>query len=66
MFKSVPEADKVALYYCHSILKNNRFKLWDTQFYTEHLGRFGCIEIDKDEYELYLEEAMKKECVFVL
>ncbi len=66
MFKSVPEADKVALYYCHHILQKNGFKLWDTQFYTEHLDRFGCIEIDKDEYDLYLEEAMKKECGFVL
>ena len=66
MIKSVPEADKVALYYCHHILQKNGFKLWDTQFYTEHLGRFGCIEIDKDEYDLYLEEAMKKECGFVL
>ena len=66
MFKSEPEADKVALYYCHQILQKNGFRLWDTQFYTDHLGTFGCIEIDKSEYELLLEEAMGKECRFRL
>ncbi len=66
MFKTKPEADKVALYYCHQILEINGFQLWDTQFYTEHLGRFGCIEIAKAEYELLLEEAMGRECRFWL
>lgn len=64
MFKLEPEADKVALYYCHKILDKNGFLLWDTQFYTEHLGRFGCVEIDNAEYELLLEEAMEKKCKF--
>lgn len=66
MFKSEPEADKVALYFCHQILQKNGFQLWDTQFYTDHLGRFGCVEIDKAEYELLLEEAMVRECRFRL
>lgn len=66
MFKTEPEADKVALYYCHLILKKNGFKLWDTQFYTDHLGTFGCQEIDADEYDFRLDEAMKEECEFKL
>ncbi len=66
MFKVEQEADKVALYYCHQILKKNGFLLWDTQFYTDHLGRFGCVEIKKPEYELLLEEAMGKKCRFRL
>ena len=66
MFKKVPEADKVALYYCHQVLERNGFILWDTQFYTDHLGRFGCIEIEADEYDLRLDEAMKNECEFIL
>lgn len=66
MFKTAPEADKVALYYCHQILEKNNFTLWDTQFYTDHLGRFGCIEIDASEYEHLLQEALKKTAVFQL
>ena len=64
MFKREPEADKVALYYCHKILKENGFMLWDTQFYTEHLAQFGCIEIAAEEYREKLGIAMKKEATF--
>ena len=64
MFKLESDADKVALYYCHQILAKNGFKLWDTQFYTDHLSRFGCKEIDKIEYEKLLEKALKKDCKF--
>lgn len=64
MFRREPEADKIALYYCHQILKKNGFELWDTQFYTEHLGRFGCIEIDADEYNILLRKALRKNCSF--
>ncbi|MDZ7758272.1 leucyl/phenylalanyl-tRNA--protein transferase [Rhodohalobacter sp.] len=38
MFKNDKEADKVALWHCHQILQKNGFELWDTQFYTDHLG----------------------------
>lgn len=64
MFKNQKEADKVALWHCHKILKENGFRLWDTQFYTEHLARFGCIEIPAEEYSGKLESALKKEAVF--
>jgi len=66
MFKIEPNADKVALYYCHQVLKKNTFRLWDTQFYTAHLGRFGCIEINKSEYDVLLQEAMRQDCMFRL
>lgn len=66
MYKKAAEADKVALYYCHHILQQNCFSLWDTQFYTEHLGKFGAVEIGKEEYEKLLANALKKECVFTL
>lgn len=66
MFHYEPDADKAALYYCHQILQENKFLLWDTQFYTEHLGRFGCIEIDGHEYEKRLQKALKKEREFKL
>lgn len=66
MFRRENWADKVALYYCHEILENNGFLLWDTQFYTEHLAQFGCIEIEADEYEKMLASALEKECEFRL
>lgn len=66
MFNIVPETDKVALYYCHQILEKNEFLLWDTQFYTEHLARFGCEEIEAKAYDKLLQKALKKEAEFVL
>lgn len=65
MFKISPEADKVALWHCHQILKKNGFTLWDTQFYTEHLGRFGCIEISSEEYAKRLTDALSKDAAFL-
>ncbi len=64
MFRKAAEADKVALYYCHRILSENGFLLWDTQFYTDHLAQFGCIEIEAGEYEERLHKAMQKEASF--
>jgi len=64
MFKKATEADKVALWYCHQVLEKNEFELWDTQFYTDHLARFGCIEISAEDYQVRLEKALRKECQF--
>ena len=64
MFKHVKEADKVALWHCHQILQQNGFELWDTQFYSDHLSQFGCIEISSEEYEERLELALQKEADF--
>lgn len=66
MFRKENWADKVALYYCHEILRKNGFLLWDTQFYTEHLAQFGCIEIEADEYDNMLTKALEKECDFLV
>jgi leucyl/phenylalanyl-tRNA--protein transferase len=59
MFKNEKEADKVALWHCHQILEQNGFTLWDTQFYTDHLSQFGCIEISPQEYKRRLDEALQ-------
>lgn len=64
MFKKETEADKVALWHCHQIMELNGFELWDTQFYTEHLARFGCVEIPADKYMEKLEKALRIECTF--
>ncbi|MEX0905968.1 MAG: leucyl/phenylalanyl-tRNA--protein transferase [Balneolaceae bacterium] len=64
MFKKQKEADKIALWHCHRILQENGFELWDTQFYTDHLAQFGCIEIPAEEYKERLENALEKEVFF--
>ncbi len=64
IFKKATEADKVALWHTHQILKKNGFTLWDTQFYTDHLSQFGCIEISSEEYRRRLNKALKKSADF--
>ena len=64
MFQTQPEMHKFALYYCHKRLQERGFMLWDTQFYTEHLGRFGAIEIDQVEYLERLDVALRRHAVF--
>lgn len=64
MFEWSKEASKVALFWNHKALVEGGFELWDTQFWTEHLAQFGCIEIPADEYQRRLKAAIKKEAVF--
>lgn len=65
MFKKAREADKVALWHTHKILTKNGFELWDTQFYTDHLAQFGCIEITPKEYKKRLNKALQKDAYFI-
>lgn len=64
MFKNAREADKIALWHTHKILTKNGFDLWDTQFYTDHLAQFGCMEISLEEYNQRLEKALRKNAQF--
>lgn len=64
MFEWAKEASKVALFWHHKALVEGGFELWDTQFWTEHLAKFGCIEISADEYEKRLESAIKKDASY--
>lgn len=64
MFGKAKEASKVALYWCHQSLKQGGFELWDTQFWSEHLAQFGCIEISAREYEKRLKSALKRNAAF--
>ena len=64
MFSRAKEAGKVALYWTHRALQQGGFELWDTQFWTEHLAQFGCIEIPARDYEQKLTAALKKKATF--
>jgi leucyl/phenylalanyl-tRNA--protein transferase len=50
MFSRVTDASKVALVALVERLRERGFVLLDTQFQTEHLARFGTVEIPRAEY----------------
>jgi len=64
MFSRQRDASKIAL--CHLVahLRAGGFALLDTQFLTEHLGRFGAREITRDDYKKLLAQALDKPALF--
>lgn len=58
MFHRAPDADKVALYHTWQRLRANGFLLWDTQFLTPHLARFGGYEMPQPDYLDLLAQAI--------
>ena len=64
MFSRERDASKVALVYLVERLRQRRFQLLDTQFITEHLRRFGAIEIPADNYKIRLAYALTVETEF--
>jgi leucyl/phenylalanyl-tRNA--protein transferase len=61
MFTVERDASKVALVHLVARLIHGGFKLLDTQFVTEHLSRFGTLEVSRDAYHQLLEEALQSE-----
>ncbi len=59
MFSRETDASKVALVHLVAQLIWGGFTLLDTQFTTEHLRRFGGLEIAKSEYKARLAHAMQ-------
>ncbi len=66
MFSRVTDASKVALAHLVVQLRRGGFRLLDTQFVTEHLQRFGAIEISRARYRRLLNEAMETSAYFPL
>ena len=64
MFSRVTDASKVALVDLCARLRIGRFKLLDTQFVTEHLKKFGAVEIPAREFLKKLEAALSVHCLF--
>jgi leucyl/phenylalanyl-tRNA---protein transferase len=60
MFHTVRDASKVALFHLVERLRERGFELLDTQATTEHLCRFGAINIPADRYMLLLRQAIAK------
>lgn len=54
------DSSKVCLVTLIEWLRAGGFHLLDTQFRTQHLDRFGCVEIPREEYLDRLEEALAR------
>jgi leucyl/phenylalanyl-tRNA--protein transferase len=61
MFSRETDASKVCLVHLVERLKARSFVLLDTQFTTEHLKRFGAIDVPRRRYEKMLAEALQGE-----
>jgi len=63
MFSHRTDASKIALVHLVDVLRACSFTLLDTQFQTEHLARFGTIEIPRTTYHHLLAEAVMRDDV---
>ncbi len=54
-------ASKVCLVHLVGWMRHRGFTLLDTQFGTEHLEQFGCIEIDRRQYLVRLADAVQRD-----
>lgn len=64
MFSRESDASKVALVALVERLRANGFELLDTQWSTEHLERFGCTEVPRNEYLAALARALEVDAEF--
>lgn len=64
MFSRAENGSKIALCHLVGIMKRGGFTLLDTQFITDHLVRFGAIEIPQKDYLAQLSSALSQHAVF--
>ncbi len=64
MFSRETDASKVCLVHLVERLRARGFRLLDTQFTTEHLKRFGAIDVARKRYEQLLENALEASARF--
>ena len=55
------DASKVCLVHLVRWLQYRGFRMLDTQFYTDHLGQFGCVEIPREVYLRQVAEATERD-----
>ncbi len=65
MFSRVTGASKACLVHLVERLRARGYALFDVQFTTEHLQRFGAVEIARNDYLRRLRQALKQSCSFV-
>jgi len=64
MFARERDASKVCLAHLVEHLRERGFELLDTQFTTEHLKRFGAVDVPRGRYERMLADALAGEARF--
>lgn len=64
MFSRQTNASKICLVYLVERLRKRGFTLLDTQFTTDHLKRFGAIEVPRRKYQKLLAKALTKTISF--
>ena len=64
MFSRAVDSSKIALVYLVEHLRRRHFVVLDTQFVTDHLRKFGAIEIPRTEYKRKLDKALRTETEF--
>ncbi|MFM2045630.1 MAG: putative leucyl/phenylalanyl-tRNA--protein transferase [Pseudomonadota bacterium] len=64
MFSRVDDASKVALVHLVARLVKGGYTLLDTQFVTNHLSRFGAVEIPRARYKTMLADAVRRRSSF--
>ncbi len=65
MFHRVRDASKIALLALVERLQARGFRLLDTQWMTDHLRRFGAVEIPREQYLRKLRRALAVKTAFV-
>ncbi|MEZ4629441.1 MAG: leucyl/phenylalanyl-tRNA--protein transferase [Deinococcales bacterium] len=65
MFSRVTDSSKVALVTLLRHVKSRGYQLFDVQFSTSHLKRFGAVEMPRFIYKKRLAEALKLSCQFI-
>jgi leucyl/phenylalanyl-tRNA--protein transferase len=65
MFSREQDASKVCLVKLVEHLNARGFVLLDTQFTTDHLKRFGAVDVPRRRYERLLEDALRGEARFL-
>ncbi|WP_432283683.1 leucyl/phenylalanyl-tRNA--protein transferase [Aminobacter sp. BA135] len=65
MFSRETDASKVCLVHLVQRLRERGFLLLDTQFTTDHLKRFGAVDVPRDKYEKLLAKALLGEATFM-
>lgn len=61
MFSRATDASKICLVHLVERLRTRGFVLLDTQFSTEHLQRFGVIDVPREDYAVMLARALEGE-----
>lgn len=64
MFYRIPEGSKVAMVKLVERLRSRTFSFFDAQMMNPHLERFGAYQIEDDEYQALLKQALQRRCSF--